>query len=97
MFNTDHKFVAVSQMWEHKACKEPPSQNVAKAAPQARPQATGRAWNSLQHSLIFWIALGRCSKILIYINALPVPMSEKVFRRSIYTGKIRCFYNFSKK
>ena len=97
MFNKNHKFVAASQMWEHKACKEPSSQNVAKAAPQARPQATGRAWNSLQHSLIFWIAHGRCSKILIYINALPVPMSEKVFRRSIYTRKIRWFYNFSEK
>ena len=91
MFNKNHKFVVVSQIWEHKACKEPPSQNVAKAAPQARPQATGRAWNSLKQSLIFWIAHGRCSKILIYINALPVPMSEKVFRRSIYIRKIRCF------
>ena len=78
MFNKNHKFVAVSQMWEHKACKEPPPQNVAKAAPQARPQATGHAWNILQHFTIFWIALGRCSKILMYINALPVPMSEKV-------------------
>ena len=47
--------------------------------------------------MIFWIARGRCSKILIYINALPVPMSQKVFRRSIYIRKIRCFYNFSKK
>ena len=82
MFNKSHRFVVVCQILEHKACKEPPSQNVAKAAPQARPQATGRAWNSLQHSLIFWIAHGRCSKILIYINALPVPMSENDGKRS---------------
>ena len=97
MFNQKHKFVVVSQIWEHKACKEPPSQNVAKAAPQARPQATGHAWNSLHNSKIFWTALGRCSKILMYINALPVPMSENVSRRSIYTRKIRCFHNFFKK
>ena len=64
MFHKKHKFVAVSQMWEHKACKEPPSQNVAKAAPQAQPQATGRAWKCLQKSIDFWLPLGMLSKVI---------------------------------
>ena len=76
--NKKHKFVVVSQILERRSYKEPPSQIVAKAAPQARPQATGHAWDGLQHSTLFWIALGRWYKLLTCINALPVPMSEKV-------------------